>query len=146
MVQWLVPTFWRPPFPGKSTKTMRVCVCENFLQKSLGGRPKKRRNVPACPSSVTAHVHSIAGPCHRSSSPLLPSRSFASSFILSNVTCPSCHNIVDHPVELPCKALVYLGCCLNLLKKDKHACPSCGQERDTVKESFNEPSLLLRSS
>ncbi len=122
-------------------------TCEHFKQKSLGGRPRKRKNIPSCPSSVVTHIHSIAGPRHQSSAPLLPSRFFSSSspsFSLSDVVCSSCHNVVDQPVELICKTLVCLECCLNLLKKDRHACPSCGQHHDTVNDSFNQPSPVIQ--
>ncbi len=120
--------------------TEHTDTCKHFHHKSLGRRPRKRKNVCSCPPSVVAHIHSIAGPRHQFSTPLLPFCFFSSpsSFILSDVQCLSCHNVVDHPVELPCKALVCLGCCLELLRKDA-SYPSCDQLHVSLKESFSQP-------
>ncbi len=78
--------------------------------------------------------------------PLLPSRFFSlpsSSFLLSDVECLYCLHLVDQPVELPCKTLVCLECCLELLRKDE-SCPACSEHHESVKESFNQPTPVIQ--
>ncbi len=50
---------------------------------------------------------------------------------------------MDQPVELPCKTLVCLECCLELLRKDE-SCPACSEHHESVKESFNQPSPVIQ--
>ena len=51
-------------------------TCGMVAGRKTGGRPKKRPNIIGCPSDLTAHIRSIAGPKHRCSTPLTPERFF----------------------------------------------------------------------
>ncbi len=52
--------------------------------------------------------------------------------------------VLDEPVELPCKHLVCLSCCFDLLKLNLHSipCPQCQHDHKLVVSSFQSPAPL----
>lgn len=81
-------------------------TCDMVVGRSVGGRPKKKKNIKRCPTYLTAHIQAIAGPRHRCSAPLPPDWFLSCSepglgLYTDDVTCRYCNSIVAEPVELP---------------------------------------------
>ena len=101
-----------------------------YKRKGGGGHANGKTSI-AVRRSVLEHIRTVAGPSLRSTLPLTTDRFFAPaprSFSLSDVTCPRCQNVVDEPIELPCKSLICYNCCVSMLRKSSATdCPSCHQ-------------------
>ena len=124
-------------------------TCAMVVGRSGGGRPKKKKNIKRCPTSLTAHIQAVAGPRHQCSTPLTPDRFLSCSepglgLCTEDVTCKCCNNILDEPVEFPCKHLVCRVCCLQLLtiNTDSLPCPHWQQIHPQADSSFQAPPPL----
>ena len=124
-------------------------TCDMVVGRSGGGRPKKRRNIPSCPSSLSLHIQKVAGPQYRCSVPLTPTRFLScpeagSGLCTDDVMCKCCNEIVDQAVEVPCKHLMCYGCCLKLLTTHLNffPCPHCKKNHDQAVSTFQAPSPL----
>lgn len=118
-------------------------TCDMIEARKKGGRPKSKKNVAGCPSYLSKHICTVAGPRYGCSSPLNPKRFLTESLSLEDLTCHHCNNIVDEPVELPCKHIVCRPCCFHLLNSDPFSCPECNQIHQVAVSSIQSPTPLI---
>ena len=123
-----------------------VCeTCNMVDARKKGGRPpkSKKRKITGCPSHLIEHIRSVAGPRYGYSSPLTPSSFLlgVSPLSLDDLMCHSCQNILDEPVELPCKHLLCHLCCCDL--QSNFNCPQCNQTHELVASSFQSPTPFV---
>ena len=125
-------------------------TCDMVVARSVGGRPKKKKNIPSCPPGLTQHIQVVAGPRYRYSVPLTTDRFLSHpagglGLCTADVTCSCCNNIVDQAVELACKHLLCCTCCLKLLttNHDCIPCPHCKQKHPQVVASIQAPPPLV---
>ncbi len=119
-------------------------ICEMAAARKVGGRPKKKKNIPACPNYLTDHVRSVAGPM--STLPLTTDRFIyneadSEAVCVQDFVCGFCQNIIDEPIELPCKHSTCCVCILETLKQNVNTfpCPKCQRELQLTISSFQEP-------
>lgn len=124
-------------------------TCELVQQRRRGGRPPKKPKIPKlCPTLLAQHIRAIAGAQHRCSLPLETSRFFppAASTHLSidDFVCKHCKNVVNGPVELPCKENICSECCIDLLRSNINdlTCLCCKQQHPLTPPTFQAPSPL----
>ena len=96
-------------------------TCGMVVGRSGGGRPKK--NVKRCPTSLTAHIQAVACPRHQYSTPLTPDMFLSCSepglgLCAEDVICRCCNNILNEPVEFPCRLA---SCVLGVLFTAAHS-------------------------
>jgi len=127
--------------------TEENCVtCEMVEARKTGGRPKIKKNIQGCPSALSTHIRSVAGPRYRCSIPVTPNRVLATSGVaISDLTCTACDCVVDEPVELACKHLVCYSCCLKILRTNLHSfpCPHCQHHHQLETSTFQPPAPLV---
>ena len=116
--------------------------------RKAGGRPKKKQRVTGCPGYVTKHLHTVSSTRYRSLAPLTRDRFLPTSqggVCIDDLTCKSCHNVLDEVLKFPCKHLICLSCTLSLLQDNFIAitCPECESKHDIVVSSFSAPSPLI---
>lgn len=118
-------------------------TCGMIESRKTGGRPKTKTNIKGCPSYISEHIRSIAGPRYRCSIPLTTISS--SGVEISDLVCKLCDSILDEPVELQCKHLLCCSCCLQLLRSHLHSipCPQCQYLHEIEKSSFQSPPPLI---
>ena len=109
-------------------------VCCYFKEQRKGGRPRKERKNRGRPQensilSIMNKMLHTALPSYKVSCPLSPSRFLPSSTVsLVDLQCSLCSNIVDQPVQTPCRKLACSVCIASLLRTcelDHFPCPSC---------------------
>ena len=86
-------------------------------------------------------------PSYRVSSSLSISRFLPSSTIsLSGLQCSLCNNVVDQPVQTPCRKLVCTMCVVHLLQscnQDNYPCPSCHESHPVDQAAFPEATTAV---
>ena len=132
--------------------TQQDCeVCSYFSRQKKGGRPKKERKNRGRPKtdSVQGVIQRMARtdlPSYRVSCPL--SISPSSTISLANLQCSLCNNVVDQPVQTPCRKLVCTTCVLHLLQScnlNHYPCPSCKEAHTIDTAAFPEASTVVMS-
>lgn len=120
-------------------------TCVMVERRRAGGRPKNRTNILGCPKSLTEHIQSIAGPRNRCFATLGVERFILTPEGLEDFVCRSCRNILDEPVELPCRHVLCYTCCITYLKTNltSISCPHCQQAHPIVASSFLAPPPLM---
>ena len=127
-------------------------VCSFFSRQKKGGRPKKERKNRGRPKadSVQGVVQRMARtdlPSYRVSCALSIDRFLPSSTIpLKDLQCSLCGNIVDQPVQTPCRKLVCTSCVIHLLRScnlSSYPCPSCKEAHTIDKASFPEATTVV---
>ena len=123
------------------------CVTCGMMQgRKLGGRPKTTKSICGCPGNLVDHIRSVAGTKYRCSDPLTISRFIPETAVcMEELVCKSCNNIIDEPVELPCKHTLCCACCFQLLRSNSSiiSCPRCNQGHSIVAQSFQSPPPLM---
>ena len=106
-------------------------VCEYFVKRAKGGRPKKcRKNCGRVAGETITHtgtsIRAIASDRLVTAS-VDPSRILASPVDHSHLVCPLCKLVVNGPIQLTCETLVCGDCLLKLIrsKGPDAGCPSC---------------------
>ena len=113
--------------------------------RKTGGRPKVKSNIKGCPSYLSEHIRSVAGPRYRCSTPLTTDRVLATSgVVISDLICKSCDNVLDEPVELACKHQLCCSC-FKLLRShlDSIPCPHCQHHHQLETATFQPPTPLI---
>ena len=86
-------------------------------------------------------------PSYKVSSSLSVSRFLPSAMVpLCHLQCSLCANIVDQPVETPCRKLVCSTCVVSLLRScsiDHFPCPSCKGTHEITVSSFPEATEVV---
>lgn len=122
-------------------------TCSMEEQCKIGGRPKITKNILGCPNHLIEHMKSVAGPKYKHLAPLSLDRfgPGINSVCIADVTCRSCGNVLDEPVELECTHLLCCLCCLQLLQSYVHSisCPYCQVEHPVAESSFRQPTGLV---
>lgn len=118
-------------------------TCRLVETRKVGGRPKNKSNVAGCSKHLTSHISSVSGPSYRCSAPLSSDRFVAE--VMEECVCKLCNNIVDQPVELPCKHLLCRSCCLESLTThiESFPCPSCQRTYQQTTSTFQSPSPVV---
>ena len=133
--------------PGSSCE-----ICCFFKSKKKGGRPKKEKKNRGRPQSHSVQfitnrfLHSTL-PSYRVSSTLSLSRFLLSTTVpLNDLKCSVCSNIVDQPVETPCRKRVCSICIASLLRScdlEHFPCPSCKESHEITQSSFPEATEVV---
>ena len=115
-------------------------------KRKVGGRPRYRLSIGGCPKHITDHIRTMAGPKYKCSVLLTPDRFLSPTVCaLQDFVCGSCSNVLDEPVELPCKHLVCCSCCFNQLKSTdltSFCCNTCKSDHPLTISSFGKTSPL----
>ena len=140
----ITPFDWKPHNSNCTT-------CIFFQKQRKGGRPKKQRKNRGRPQSqihlTTQRLLHTTLPSYKVSSPLSPSRFLPSTTVpLDDFTCGLCQNIVDQPVETPCRKLVCSVCIALLLRScriNHLPCPYCSVDHEVTETSFPEATDIV---
>ena len=123
-----------------------VCeTCDTVNKRKVGGRPKRKQKIAGCPKAITEHIHTVSGPKYKCSIPLKTDRFLPLTMCsLDDFVCRSCDNILDEPVELPCKHMICCSCCFDHLKSNMNSfcCASCKENHLLTISSFGKPASL----
>lgn len=129
---------------GQSTRSQTAPFVRWQQQGKLVAGLRKKSNIPACPNYLTDHVRSVAGPM--STLPLTTDRFIyneadSEAVCVQDFVCGFCQNIIDEPIELPCKHSTCCVCILETLKQNVNTfpCPKCQRELQLTISSFQEP-------
>ena len=89
-------------------------TCDMVNKERLAGRLKRKQNIAECPKVITEHVQyqgqktNVQSPSQQTVLPL--------PFVPWMILCVD--NILDEPVELPCKQIICCSCCFDHLKNN----------------------------
>jgi hypothetical protein len=120
--------------------------------KKKGGRPIKEKGERGRPREgsskhIANRILQSAAQSFKAGSPLLLSHFLPpSSVSLTDLQCSVCSNIVDRPVETPCKKVVCSLCISALIAKSdlaEFSCPSCKEVHDITESSFRPASEVV---
>ena len=109
-------------------------ICTRYKQKSVGGRPKKRKHNLSEEGQVTSaaflrHISSFEADLvqYRAHKPLEVTRFLPpnSPICLEDFICPLCKMVVDKPVETTCDHMVCHSCISKWLYANDPSCPVC---------------------
>ena len=129
---------------GKDTLILAVRFAATSKSKRKGEGQGRRERIVAGHSilSIVNKMLHTALPSYKVSCPLSPSRFLPSSTVsLVDLQCSLCSNIVDQPVQTPCRKLACSVCIASLLRTcelDHFPCPSCKEFHEINKASFPE--------
>ena len=115
-------------------------TCDMVNKKKVGRRLKRKQNIAECPKVITEHVQyqgqktNVQSPSQQTVLPL--------PCVPWMILCVD--NILDEPVELPCKQMICCSCCFDHLKNNINSfcCASCKQNHLLSISSFGKPLTL----